>query len=360
MGGRERTYRPRVRTTRPLGEGRSANASPSTPLDPPVERVDGWFVSEPLAHRLHQKSALGRRTEGGLLLTPEEVLFCHWYRHLPLPEGNSWFGASLSQDTTLLRRTIALDVLRNGGERVVPAVHLGTRFDSLPKATWAVRWERHESWSSHPGHTQVRIQRTHDPLDWDELGGWVSHVHSVGHLAELVVIDDEFDTTVYHLSFMQPNGDHHHIGDLSLEQREQVITWCKKGTPVDGGVFLSVNHEWPLPAFGLPHFSGRFLRTEEQDYLLNGSSATNRLYATLVEAGLLLRPGFKYGCKWRAYEDAIEVAHAPWLIQPRPEAPSNWEEVCLAVRLAEGVNKRWLCADQNGTESTFLNIKRVG
>ena len=35
------------------------------------------------------------------------------------------------------------------------------------------------------------------------------------------------------------------------------------------------------------------------------------------------------------------------------EAPENWEEVCLAVRLAEGVNKRWLCADQTATLHRF-------
>ena len=360
MSGRERTYRPRARTTRPLGEGRSANAPPSTPLDPPVKREDGWFVSEPLAHRLHQKSALGRRVEGGLVLTPEEVLFCHWYRHLPLPGGDPWFEFSLKQDNSLLRRTIALDVLRNGGERVVPVDHLGSRFTSLPQATWAIRWERHESWSSHPGHTQVRIQRTHDPLDWDELGQWVADVHGFDHLAELVVIDDEFDTTVYHLSFMEPAGHHQHLGDLNAQQQTQVAAWCKDGTTVDGGVFLPVGQDWPLPSIGLPHFSGRYLRTEEWHYLQNPSSRSDGLFAALVEAGLLLRPGFKYGCRWRAYEDDIEVAHAPWLIQPRPEAPDNWEEVCLAVRLAEGVNKRWLCADQHGDASSFLNIKRVG
>lgn len=360
MGGRERTYRPRARTTRPLGEGRSANAPPSTPLDPPVRRETGWFVSEPLAHRLHQKSALGRRVEGGLVLTPEEVLFCHWYRHLPLPEGGDWFEMSLKQDTSLMRRTIALDVLRNGGERVVPVVHLNARFPPMPEATWAVRWERHESWSSHPGHTQVRIQRTHDPLDWEELGRWVVAVHDGGHLAELVVIDDELDTTVYHLSFLEPTGHHQHLGDLTPNQQDDVAAWCKEGTIVDGGVFLSVGQEWPLPSIGLPHFSGRYLRTEELEYLQGGPSRGDGLFAALVEAGLLLRPGFKYGCRWRAYEDDIEVAHAPWLIQPRSEAPANWEEVCLAVRLAEGVNKRWLCADQNGAFSSFLNIKRVG
>ena len=359
MGGRERTYRPRARTTRPLGEARSANAPPSKPLDPPSKVEGGWFVSEPLAHRLHQKSALGQRVEGGLLLTPEEVLFCHWYRHLPLP-ADGWFPTSLKDDTALLRRTIAFDVLRNGGERVVPVVHLASRYDNLPPATWAIRWERQEAWTAHPGHTQVRIQRTHDPLDWDELGRWVSDVHDCGHLAELCVIDDEFDTTVYHLSFMEPKGSHQHAGELGDDVREQVAAWCADGTSVDGGVFLPVHGKWPLPALGVPHFSGRFLRTEERDYLLGHSSSGSDLYRTLVEAGLLLRPGFKYGCRWRAYEDDIEVAHAPWLIQPRAEAPTNWEEVCLSVRLAEGVNKRWLCADQRASTSSFLNIKRVG
>ena len=159
---------------------------------------------------------------------------------------------------------------------------------------------------------------------------------------------------------MEPKGSHQHAGELGDDVREQVVAWCAEGTSVDGGVFLPVRGKWPLPALGVPHFSGRFLRTEERDYLLGHPSSGSDLYRTLVEAGLLLRPGFKYGCRWRAYEDDIEVAHAPWLIQPRAEAPTNWEEVCLSVRLAEGVNKRWLCADQRASTSSFLNIKRVG
>ena len=34
----------------------------------------------------------------------------------------------------------------------------------------------------------------------------LSDVHDCGHLAEMCVIDDEFDLTVYHLSFMEPKG----------------------------------------------------------------------------------------------------------------------------------------------------------
>ena len=128
MGGRERTYRPRARTVRSLDEARSSNAPPSQPLPAPEMRKGGWFLPDPLSQRLHQKSALGRRTEGGVLLSPEEVMFCHWYRHVPLPNGTRWFDEQLADDPSLIQRTIALDVLRNGGERVVPVVQLILKF----------------------------------------------------------------------------------------------------------------------------------------------------------------------------------------------------------------------------------------
>ncbi len=361
MRGRERTYRPRARTTRPLGEPRSANAPPSQPLSPPEKRADGWFIPDPLAQRLHQKSGLGKRTKQGILLTAEEVLFCHWYRHVPLPSDHGWFGAQLHHDGTLLRRIIGMDVLRNGGERVIPVAHLAERFEPFPKHTWAVRWERHESWTSHSGYSQVRLQRTHDPLDWDELDAWVESVNSCGHVAELCVIDDEFDTTVYHLSTCFPHGTHVRHSGLDEERKEALRSACKEAQSVDGGFFLNYPAEWPLPAIGTPHFSGRYLRNEEHAFLIrDGHTSVQDLYGALVEQGLLLRPGFKYGCRWRGYEDSIEDAHAPWLIQPLEEAPTNWEEVCLAVRLAEGVNKRWICARFADEASSFLNIKRVG
>lgn len=91
MAGRERKYTPRVRSSRPIGESRSTNKSPATPIPAPESREGGWFLPDPQAQRLHQKSALGHRVDDGILLTPEEVMFCHWYRHVPLPGGTGWF-----------------------------------------------------------------------------------------------------------------------------------------------------------------------------------------------------------------------------------------------------------------------------
>lgn len=360
MGGRERKYTPRVRSTRPIGEPRTANAPPGQALEAPVHRAGFWFVSEPLSQRLHQKSALGQPTEGGILLTPEEVMFCHWYRHVPLPDGPDWFEDQLVADDEVAKRTIALDVLRNGGERVVPAAHLTERFPSLPEKTWAVRWERHESWSSHHGFSQIRLQRTNDTLDWKELSEWVRSVLAMEHVAELCVIDEEFDTTVYHLSMANPNGNQLLFSQLTSDKQNDLVEACMNAVHVEGGYFVNHPGEWPLPSVGLQHFSGRYLRGEEYRQFVGTSQPEDDLYAALVNAGLLLRPGFKYGCRWRAYEEGIEVAHAPWLVQPESEAPQTWEEVCLAVRLAEGVNKRWICAQRSTNGYSFLNIKRIG
>ena len=358
MAGRERKYTPRARTSRPIGEPRTSNAPPGQPLEPPIP-IDGlWFIAEPLAHRLHEKSALGKRVKGGILLTAEEVMFCHWYRHVPLPGGPVWFENQLAENENVAKRIIALDVLRNGGERVVPVVHLQERFPSLPERTWAIRWERHEAWTSHGGFSQVRLQRTHDHLDWHELDQWVEDVLACGHVAELCVIDEEFDTTIYHLSKTKPHGSHELKENLSLELHDALMASCLHATPVEGGYFVAHDGPWPLPAIGLPHFSGRYLRGEEFRALTGDVQPEDALYAELLSAGLLLRPGFKYGCRWRAYEEGIEVAHAPWLVQPQQDAPENWEEVCLAVRLAEGVNKRWICALHHADAHTFLNIQR--
>lgn len=290
---------------------------------------------------------------------PEEVMFCHWYRHVPLPGGAEWFDAQLMQTPRLALATIALDVLRNGGELVVPTVHLHERFPNLNAATWAVRWERHETWTKHGGFSQVRLQHTSDALDWRELLDWVIDVEASGHIAELCVVDDEFDTTVYHLSLANPTGDQRVLSSLSSHEVADLQQRTAGAAPMEAGFFVGKEGTWPLPALGVQHFSGRYLRHEEHNYILNqGQNDQLELYNVLANRGLILRPGFKYGCRWRAYETSIETEHAPWLVQPEDEAPGTWEEVCLSVRLAEGVNKRWLCALRMESSFSFLNIKR--
>ena len=358
MARGERTYTPRVRTTRPLGSSLSANAPPSKPHPCPVAMDGLWYLPSPLAQRLHQKSALGQLTsDGGILLTVEEVMFCHWYRHVPLPE-NGWLDNQLESEVSALSRVIVMDVMRNGGELIVPVCHLGDRFLSLPDATWAVRWERHESWKKHKGFSQIRVQRTHDTIDWNELQEWVNTVIEHGHRPELCVMDDELDVTVYMLSHEWPSGDQISVVDLDDSAQNELQNQLSQAVSMKGGYFVGDGSNWALPAFGVPHLSGRFLREEEYSLLARKEDA-DTLYEHLASQRLLLRPGFKYGCKWRVYETEINTEHAPWLVQPVSMAADTWEGVCLSVRLAEGVNKRWLCAIEDNEDSwKFLNIQR--
>ena len=56
---------------------------------------------------------------------------------------------------------------------------------------------------------------------------------------------------------------------------------------------------------------------------------------------------------------AVGGVHAPWLIVPVEEAPTNWGEACLSARLAANVNKLWLCASvTESKEWRYLAIER--
>ena len=73
-----RKSKPRVRPSRPIGV---SNAGGPVRENPPIEpHNDGWFIATPLSNRLYQKSAIGKPVDGGIVLTEEEAMFCHWHR----------------------------------------------------------------------------------------------------------------------------------------------------------------------------------------------------------------------------------------------------------------------------------------
>ena len=99
-----RKSKPRVRPTRPIGL--STEGSP-TKLNPfPVEMENGWFLPAPLSNRLYQKSALGRPVDGGIILTNEEVMFCHWHRHVPV--DSDWVENQLQKNQILLTKQLLM------------------------------------------------------------------------------------------------------------------------------------------------------------------------------------------------------------------------------------------------------------
>ncbi len=306
-----RKSKPRPRPSRPIGL--SNDGAPSKPNPFPVWRSNGWFIPAPLSNRLYQKSAIGQPIDGGILLTGEEVMFCHWHRHVPVhPE---WVEKQVTENPDFAHKCVAFDVVRSAGEKVVPI-----------DGKW-LRWSRESHPSKGPPESEVRWARTGESIGIDDLLGWVENNTENDLLSEFAVVDDEMDVTIYRMEFIDP------IGNLEPATRDY------------------------HPLLGVEHLSRRFLRQDEIDWINGVENDVTNLFAELNSRGLLMRPGFKYGCRWRVYSTPVEDDHAPYLMQMEQDSPSNWEGVCLSVRLAEGVNKGWVVAvNRNGWY--FLRVSR--
>ena len=278
-----------------------------------AEYEDKWLVSGSIGSRLWNKSAIGTQINEGTLLTPEEVLFCHWHRHIPLAKG--WLDSRLEEDPDFVHKAVAFDVVRNAGEKVVPK-----------DGRW-MRWSRESHPSKANAEAVIRWARTKENLDMVELMNWTRQLSDEGLLAELAIVDDEMDVTMYRLSLIDPRGT---ITPATVE-----------------------NH----PMLGVEHLSRKFLREDELDWINGVENKVTDLFGELNSRGLLMRPGFKYGCRWRVYSTPVDVDHAPWLMQIEDDSPSNWEGVSLSVRLAEGVNKGWVVAIKGG-DWNFLLLRR--
>ncbi len=357
MGRQSRKYNPRSRTKRPIGLLDDANQSPSKPHPIPSKLGDRWFLPNPLAARLNQKSGLGVIVEEGISMEAIEVLFCHWNRHIPV--AGDWVSAMLSTDDNFIAKAVVFDVARSGGEIVIPVGNLPP--DRYPNNTFAIKWSRNKSHFKNEPLSQIRWFWASENVDWDELIDWVDQVLSDGSIPEVFVIDDEMDITMYRLDYDHLFGNQPQWENLSTKQVESVRTLMASKINTPSGCFIDNTVNWPLSSIGVEHLSGINLRGEEVEWLHDklDSKITNKsLFAHLTDAGCVLRPGFKYGCKWRVYDDEVSKSHAPWLLQPISEAPKSWEQICLAVRLAEGVHKRWVCGMMHQDTWRFLNIKR--
>jgi hypothetical protein len=329
-------------------------------IQPPTKKNGLWRIPPPLSSRLYEKSALGLlHDDGSIGLTASEVLFCHWHRHLPLP-NDEWLEFELKENPRLIYEAIIMDVGRNGGEMIVPSSH---RQESEQLA-WGIRWHRDRNHLSEKYQSSVSIATTHDGLDWEVLLDWCKKSETLGVDTELFVIDDELDVTMYKIDIVHPKGDLPSWDHLSKDRQISFLEHWANRTPTDSGSYIRYSSPWCWGQIGINHMSGRVLRNEENAYIeqvitnKHEPSDDSLLMHDLLKRGLMLRPGFKYGCRWRVYDGDMNESHAPWLIQPQHEAATTWEGVCLSVRLAEGVHKQWLCAISDENEWNYLRIQR--
>ncbi|MDA8690418.1 hypothetical protein N9M86_04985 [Euryarchaeota archaeon] len=364
MARQNRKFTPRQRTTRPLGSPLTTNLPPAQPLAPPYQKDGEWYIEPPLSSRLYQKSAIGYMlSDESIRVSTEEILFCHWHRHLPLP-SDSWFEEAVEKDPNVIARSILFDTARSGGELLIPAQNIPSKWNiEIHSATWALRWNREQIFSKEMPVAHVRWAWTTDEIDWMEMVEWTSWVHEQGMLAEFLVIDEEMDVTMYLLSQVEPSGHQQLWASFSNSERVQIADMWGTRIPRGDGWYIPNATNWHWDSIGVEHLSGRHLRHEEGQ-LVQASidevqlDSNFDLYTDLVGRGVLLRPGFKYGSRWRVYETPVGYAHAPWLIQPHEDAPRTWEAACLAVRLSEGVHKMWLCALPFHDRWFYLHMQR--
>ena len=335
----DRELRPRPRPTRPLG---TRPEGPRDRWDPPVEHEQGWIVPAKLGQRLYEKSRLGVRLDDGrVVLSPEEVLFCHWNRHLALPSP-SWLETSLREQPDLLQRAVVLDVARSGGEvlTIQSSAHSASK-------RWGLRWSRHAKPPAPPA-ANADWSIAGAEVDWSSLVADALADDEEGLLTEWYIVDEELDVTMYHVHPVHFTGSLTSWDGLGDAVQGRISEAWRSQVPCGEGVRLPmIDDAWPWPQVGTTHASGRQLNVEETSilaHLIDGEPLTEvaKKAHALMACGVMLRPGFKFGCRWRAYDDVIDATHAPWLVQTEDRRPERWEEVCLAVRLAEGVNKTWV------------------
>ena len=362
MARHARKFTPRQRTKRPLGISITSNAAPKAPHDKPIMHESGWLIKPPLSARLFQKSGLGvpLRGEDGIILSPMEILFCNWHRHLPLP-SDDWFENEIDKDSDLLAKAVIFDTARSGGEIVIPCSNILDH--QLSTGLFALKWKRNQSQFKSEPVSHVRWFWTFENLDWNEIFNWAEQVEKLNCKCDIFIIDEEMEVTMYRVSFIEPIGSQKVWNELTNNEIELISKMWDSKIETKSGYHMPIVKGWPLNSIGVEHLSGINLRKEEGIWLekmINNEDIPkeSRLYDDLINRGLILRPGFKFGSRWRIYDDEVSKSHAPWLLQTEDELAKTWESACLSIRLAEGVHKKWVCAIQSDSNWRFMQVER--
>ena len=146
-------------------------------------------VPAKLGQRLYEKSKLGRLDgDGNLVLSSEEVLFCHWNRHVSLP-SEAWLEEELRVIRTSSNVLSFLTWLAPGEILVI---------NDADTPRWGLRWSRHAKPPA-PAEAVADWSTAAANVDWSTL---LSDAHlddAQGRLSEWYIIDEEFDVTMYHV-----------------------------------------------------------------------------------------------------------------------------------------------------------------
>ncbi|MDP6899442.1 MAG: hypothetical protein QGF94_01220 [Candidatus Thalassarchaeaceae archaeon] len=339
-------------------------------LPVPVSRDGGWAVLGGTANRLWDRGCFGRPIRDGILLTAAEVLNAHRLRGLPLPY-DGWLSDALESSPNLLFEVEVLGALRVQGVKVVLAENLtAANAVLMDERSWALRWPRDVRPTDGNPVAEIRWMRARDPIDWQALSHWTREIEAGGRIAEILIVDDEHGVVTYRCAHHDPRGEMPNpFRELENEERRTLARAWAGGQETEGGHWLDIKRGlWPVKGAGIALEGGVWIDEIESrivSRIINptmpnpgGERGVNMLILEdLLSRGLVVRTGFKYGTRWRAYERSIGEGHAPWLVSPLAEAPTDWGEVLLSVRLGSGVKKHWICALQPNASSIPSDVR---
>ena len=309
-----------------------------------------WHFKEKSADRLWHKSAIGKPAQGGgLYMNTVELLFCVNHRNIVFPIGNLILE-ELEENQNFLVQYVAMEAVRIPGNKVVLNIDQWSSDYDFEENSWAMRWPSNLHPRESDPVSELQIFNSNDPIIPEELYSWCEGVEHKGLIPEIIVVDEEGSAVTYRISIEDPRGE---LGKYS-------------GIDIDTGSLYEISSG----GYFIPSLDIEESRVSEG---LLGGAITDSAFRSLIEGdedtravvlldllnrGLNPKSGFKYGTKWRCYEGNVGESHAPWLVADPENIPSDWNEACLASRLASGVNKTWLMPIFTRGHIDYMSISR--
>ena len=278
-----------------------------------------------------------------------ERLFCVNHRNIVFPIGNLILE-ELEENQNFLVQYVAMEAVRIPGNKVVLNIDQWSSDYDFEENSWAMRWPSNLHPRESDPVSELQIFNSNDPIIPEELYSWCEGVEHKGLIPEIIVVDEEGSAVTYRISIEDPRGE---LGKYS-------------GIDIDTGSLYEISSG----GYFIPSLDIEESRVSEG---LLGGGITDSAFRSLIEGdedtravvlldllnrGLNPKSGFKYGTKWRCYEGNVGESHAPWLVADPENIPSDWNEACLASRLASGVNKTWLMPIFTRGHIDYMSISR--
>ena len=292
--------------------------------------------------RWWDKSAIGRPKDDVLLLSPTDVVFAHDHRGMEWP-SREWFPEALRKRPSLIHESLVNEALRQPGNKVLWHDHFDEMDFEFSDDTQALRWDAKNHPARGPPDAEVRWNHARSEFKIRNLLEWCRAVKEKGRCAEMLIVDDDLDVVSYRVKEVNPDG-----------------RYGQRFYDVEGAIDMANGSSW-VPGKGsddgIPSFLGGSVLDENSSPEVDDRGGA-MVARDLEKRGLLVRTGFKYGVRWRAYQGDMSENHAPWLISHPHSLPVNWTSACQGSRLSSGVNKTMLLPVLDEDSVSYVAIVR--